>query len=83
MLLHNAVNCCVDFLGKLYTEAVSAVFLVLNCPVKLRFGMLVEIESHFPYFVRILAKTSSPGTSLAVPSSIWDTRSSDAYIFIG
>jgi hypothetical protein len=34
--------------------------------------MLVEIESHFPYFVRILAKTSSPGTSLAVPSSIWD-----------
>ena len=78
-VLDNAVNCCVDFLGKLYTEAVSAVFIVLNGPVKLRVGMLVEIESHFPYFVRILAKTSSPGTSLAVPSSIWDKRSSASF----
>ena len=74
--LNNAVNCCVGFLGKLYTEAMPAVFIVFNSSVKFRFCMLVEIESHFPCFARILAKTSSPGTSLALPSSIWDTRPS-------
>ena len=75
-ILDNAVNCCVDFSGKVYTESMTAVFVVLNSPIKLRFRMLVEIVSHFPCFARILAKTSSPGTTLALPSSIWDTRRS-------
>ena len=75
-VLDNAVNCRVDFPGKLYTEAAPAVFVVLNSPVKFRFRMLVEMEFHFPCLARILAKTSSPGMSFTLPSSIWDTRRS-------
>ena len=41
-ILDNALNCSVDFSGKLYTEATPTVFIVLNNPVKLRFRMLVK-----------------------------------------
>ena len=74
--LNDTSNCRVDLLGELQTESGSGVFIVFDSTIKLCFRILMEVKSHFPYFARILEKTSSPGTSLTSPASIWDMRRS-------